>query len=114
MAEDYDVTPFVGSPEPLARIRVIYNSLPESEKRVARFVLDHADAAIHAPITTLAERAGTSEATIVRFCQRLGYRGYPNFRIFLARDVGRPFEDAYQEIEPSQGFAGIALTGIKG
>ena len=92
------VSPIVGAPEALARMRAAYASLPKTEKRAARYVLDHPDEVIHAPIAMLAQRAGVSEATVVRLCQRLGYRGYPNFRIYLARDLGRPYEDSYQDL----------------
>ena len=36
----------------------------------------------------LAERAGTSTATIVRLCRRVGFEGFYHFKIALAEEVG--------------------------
>ena len=40
-------------------------------------------------IGDLATRAKTSEATVVRLCQRAGFAGYPELRLALATQVGR-------------------------
>ncbi len=108
MSRNGNVVSVVGSPEPLARIRGVYASLSATEKRLATHVLHHAGEVIHTPIGALAARCGVSEASVVRFCQRLGYKGYPDFRIFLARDLGHPFEDAYQGIAEAKDAASVA------
>ena len=40
-------------------------------------------------ITELAERAGTSPATVTRFCRAIGYTGYPALRVGAAAEQGR-------------------------
>ncbi|MDX1601030.1 MAG: MurR/RpiR family transcriptional regulator, partial [Anaerolineales bacterium] len=89
----------VGLPVAQVRLRGVYESLPPSELKVAHYLLDNPDEIIHASVTELANSLGVSESTVVRFCQRLGYQGYQEFKILLARDLGRPFQDTYQEIE---------------
>jgi DNA-binding MurR/RpiR family transcriptional regulator len=44
---------------------------------------------LHLSITELAERAGTSPATVTRFCRALGYAGYPTLRVRVAAEQGR-------------------------
>ena len=44
---------------------------------------------VHLSISDLAGRAATSEATVVRLCQRAGFAGYPELRLALATAVGR-------------------------
>ncbi len=90
----------VGLPVAQVRLRGVYDSLPPSELKVADYLLDHAEEIIHASVTELAAALDVSESTVVRFCQRLGYQGYQEFKILLARDLGRPLRDTYQEIEP--------------
>ena len=57
------------------------------EKRLARVVLDDADFALNASIVELAERAEVSPPTVTRFCRRLGFQGYPDFKLQLARSA---------------------------
>ncbi len=59
------------------------------ERRITADVLANAERAAASSITALATRAGVSEASIVRFCRALGFRGYPDFRLALAADAGR-------------------------
>ncbi len=68
-------------------IRSCLESLRASEKKVARCVLADPDAVIRSSITELAEKAGTSEPTVIRFCRKLGLGGYLELRLNLARDL---------------------------
>lgn len=71
----------------LSTIRNALNTLRDSEKKVAKCVLENPDAIITHSITELAERAGTSEPTVIRFCRKLGLNGYMELRLNLARDL---------------------------
>jgi RpiR family transcriptional regulator, carbohydrate utilization regulator len=74
----------------LARVRAELPSLVPSEARVARFVLDHPDDVIHCSVTELAAISSSSPSSVMRFCQRLGFKGYGGFKIALARDAATP------------------------
>jgi len=54
------------------------------------FVLEQPEHAIYLSVTQLAERTGTSEATVVRFCRKVGFRGYQHLRIALACSLSPP------------------------
>ena len=47
-------------------------------------------AASRATIVELAERSGTSPATVTRFCRALGFDGYADLRLGIAAETGRP------------------------
>jgi RpiR family transcriptional regulator, carbohydrate utilization regulator len=68
-------------------IRSSLDVLRKSEKKVARCVLADPEAVVRSSITELAEKAGTSEPTVIRFCRRLGLGGYLELRLNLARDL---------------------------
>lgn len=68
----------------LIRIRAIVPELTPSEHRVARLALDEPTASAARTVTELASAADTSQATVVRFAQRLGFPGYPALRLALA------------------------------
>ncbi|UFU08120.1 MurR/RpiR family transcriptional regulator [Ruania halotolerans] len=57
--------------------------------KIATVLLDDPTAPLELSITELAERAGTSPATVTRFCRQLGYPGYVQFRVGVATDSGR-------------------------
>ena len=72
----------------LVRIR---DRLPEftgALLRVAEQVLSDPGAAARATIVDLAERSGTSPATVTRFCRALGFPGYAELRLGLAGETG--------------------------
>lgn len=73
----------------LVTIRAARASLRASEQRVADYVLEHAGDVVHNSVTALARDSGTSEATIMRFCRALGYRGFPELKMVLTRDLAR-------------------------
>ncbi|WP_029746438.1 MurR/RpiR family transcriptional regulator [Leucobacter chironomi] len=74
----------------LARIRVYAAALGPSEGAVARAVLDHAAEVPQWSTQQLAAAAGTSAATVIRACQRLGFTGFQHLRLELARDEAPP------------------------
>jgi DNA-binding MurR/RpiR family transcriptional regulator len=50
--------------------------LSKKHEKIARFVLDHQDVVVFASASEVGIRTDTSAATVVRFCQALGYDGY--------------------------------------
>lgn len=70
----------------LAKVRSSYTSLSSAEKKVADFLLDHPLEVVHLSINELAKQSNVAKATIVRFCQSIGYKGYRDLKISLARD----------------------------
>ncbi len=81
------------------RIGSLYDSLKPAEKKVADFILKNASQVIRFSITRVAEEAGVSEATVVKFCQRLGYSGYQELKITLAQNRNEAeVEEIYDEI----------------
>lgn len=61
--------------------------LTNTEMKVASYVLEHYEKVLSLNITELAERAGVSDASVVRFCRSVGYKGYQDFKVNAARDV---------------------------
>jgi DNA-binding MurR/RpiR family transcriptional regulator len=71
------------------RIRAKWADLPEATLRVAQVVLEQPRLVVELPIGDLAERAGTSAATVTRFCRQIGYAGYVALRMSIATELGR-------------------------
>ncbi len=76
-----------GPPEPAAlaaKVRTMAPSMTRSMQRVAEAVAGDPAGCAQLTVTGLAERTGTSEATVVRTSRLLGYPGYRDLRLALA------------------------------
>ena len=68
-----------------------YYTFTASEKKLADYILSARDCISRMSISQLASACGVADATVSRFCRRLGYKGYPDFKISLANSfIGRP------------------------
>src|SRR5207247_440361 len=61
-------------------VREHYQRLSPAHRRVADYLLADGRRAALEPIATVAKNLRTSESTVVRFAQTLGYKGYPELR----------------------------------
>ncbi|MBL4916747.1 MurR/RpiR family transcriptional regulator [Szabonella alba] len=64
--------------------------LPNALSRIAKYVLEHPEMVIHQSVTELGSFSGSGEASIVRLCRSLGFRGYRDFKMALAMELSRP------------------------
>ena len=77
----------------LERIKSTLSSLAPAEQRVGKLLLADPRTFSTLPVTELAERAGVSKPTVVRFCRSMGYEGLSDFKLKLAGSLseGVPF-----------------------
>ena len=114
MSQPSRSTPAVGaSTGVLARLETLAPSLRESERKIAGYILSHPDEVIYLSITELADRTGTSEATVIRFAQRLDYPGYAALKIALTigRREGAP--PLPSDLEPETDLASLKRKIIR-
>ncbi len=78
----------------IRRVRSHLPQLSPAMTKIAELILADPAALLELSITDVAARAGTSAATLTRFCHLLGYSGYVQFRVGLASDLGH--DDAYE------------------
>jgi len=71
------------------KINSEYYQLTSAEKKVADYAVIHQQKTQFMSISELAEEAGVAEATISRFCKRLGYKGYSAFKLAVANSTAR-------------------------
>jgi len=63
-----------------------YSQMFPAEKRVADYIRENLDKIVDMNIADLAELSGTSEATVIRICRRLGFKGFYQLKISLAKE----------------------------
>lgn len=69
------------------RIAALAPSLMPSEKLVVDVIAADVEAAVECTAQELAARAGVSRASVIRTAQTLGYEGYPQMRVAVAREL---------------------------
>lgn len=71
----------------LLRIRQIYHSLAQNDRKLADFLLSHSEDARHLSSQQVAARAGVSQSSVVKFAQKLGYKGFPALKLALSESL---------------------------
>lgn len=69
----------------LLKIRTKYQSLTEAAKRVADYILSNHGEALYLNISEFAKKCDVSESTITKFIKTIGYSGFHELKIYLAR-----------------------------
>ncbi|MEV7025354.1 MurR/RpiR family transcriptional regulator [Kitasatospora sp. NPDC093558] len=102
-----------------ALVRTRLGDLRGTEARVARVVLDRGADLVHLSVSDVAELAGTAPSSVVRACQRLGFRGFQELKIAAARQAPRPApapadrqDPAARALADTLGAAREALDGV--
>lgn len=66
--------------EVITQIKSTYSSLTKSEQKVGEFILNNIDKIAYMSVTEVAKNCSVGEATVLRFCRRLGYNGFHGFK----------------------------------
>jgi RpiR family carbohydrate utilization transcriptional regulator len=79
-----------------------------SERKVAAAVLADPAAVVHMSMAGLADTAGVSEPTVMRFCTGLGFSGFQAFRLGLAQSLAVGIPVTHSAIEPDDPVEAMA------
>lgn len=82
------------------KIKEAFSSLTTSEQKIADYILSNKDEVVSESAQNLANKIGTSPATLVRFAKNLGYQGLPELKIDLARDSLDDRSDLTSDLKP--------------
>ncbi len=85
-------------PNVVVALRSIITALPESEKRVAQYILDHPEEVPFFSIQKLAEEGGTSVASVTRLSQRAGCNNFKELKIQLAQQFDSGLSAVFEGI----------------
>jgi DNA-binding MurR/RpiR family transcriptional regulator len=69
------------------QIKTMYNELRPVQRRIADYFLGADFEALDASIEEVAKKSGVSVASISRFCKKLGYESFGQFKITMSRDL---------------------------
>ena len=84
----------------LPLLRSSYNGLTKSEQKLADYILKNPSDVMHMTMSELADAASSADATVFRFCHKLGFSGFQGLKQALAGDLFSPAEALSQEVGP--------------
>ncbi|MBO0991762.1 MurR/RpiR family transcriptional regulator [Bacillus sp. SD088] len=93
---------------PDVMIASIYKSLTKSEQKVADIVKGHLKESVYWSVSDLAEHADVGETTVIRFCRKLGYKGYQDFKLSLAQSEAVSNQKQQGELEETDSIDFLA------
>ena len=64
----------------IRRLNQTGKRLSKGHRRIADYIMQHYDKAVFMTASSLGDRVGVSESTVVRFAAALGYEGYPQLQ----------------------------------
>lgn len=82
----------------LIKISNMLEDFSARERKVADYILEKPEKIKDLNTYEIAERTDTSQATVVRFSKRIGFKGFPDFKIALSQDLGNRKAEAHVNI----------------
>lgn len=73
-------------PAVISKIISMQPSFTMSENEIGQYVIKNTEFVLSSTITTIAKATNTSEASINRFCKKLGYKGFNGLKIALVQE----------------------------
>ena len=103
------------------RIRSIYDSLSNAERKVADYFLNNMENVFNLPIAALAQEADVSKVTWVRFCKAIGFEGLKDLKKALFSQMHKatdentaaPFSDIREIVSMQMLIEGIKQNSIQ-
>lgn len=92
----------------LVLMRSLYPSMHESERKIADFIMNEPEMAVHMTVAQVSEKVGVADSSVIRFCQRLGFNGFTQLKINLAKNLKQPENLILENIDRNDDYPTIA------
>ncbi|MGP1907031.1 MurR/RpiR family transcriptional regulator [Metabacillus sp. JX24] len=86
----------------LSIIQTMLSKLPQSEQKLAEYILKHPHEVVNSTVSELSTSAKSSGAAVVRLCKSLGLKGFQDLKMRIAGDLMKSVEQGYRDIEPGE------------
>lgn len=100
----------------LLKMRAMRDQLSVNERKLADFILDNTPLLRDYSSSQLADAVGVSQSSVVKFSQKLGYRGYPSLKLAVYESYAGTVaqsEEADKNGHFSHGDSPLSLLGQK-
>ena len=113
-AAESDATKVDGTPSLAMNLRSVMSSLTPAEKKIARSILASYPFSGLDSISDLAETAGVSAPSVVRFARTLGFKGYREFQEALKHEIREREESNLSQAEDRASGQGSLFDDARG
>ncbi|MGL4601749.1 MAG: MurR/RpiR family transcriptional regulator [Plesiomonas sp.] len=79
--------PILNNTRILTHLKMINSELTPSAKRLADAIIHAPEQATHSSVSQLSLCAKVGEASVIRFCRALGFKGFQEFKVALAVEI---------------------------
>lgn len=93
----------------IVEIDRILPELSPSERIAAEWVLAHPKEASRSTLAHVADECGISEPTVIRFCRRIGLKGFRELGIRLAESMSNPASYVHRDVRPDDASSDAVL-----
>lgn len=84
----------------IIKIQANLSSLTKVEEKIAVYILNNLEVVINESVQAVAKHTNTSASAVVRLSKTLGFNGFTDLKLQIARDLSQPrFEDFSEMIE---------------
>lgn len=85
----------------MVKIQFLIPSLPRAEKAIAVALAEHPEAITYMTLSEISKESGSSEASVIRFCKRMGFSGYSTLQQAIAEAMEGENESHAEELQVS-------------
>ncbi|WP_426662284.1 MurR/RpiR family transcriptional regulator [Rhodanobacter aciditrophus] len=96
---------------PLVKIRSERDQMSAVERRIADFILENAQLLRDYSSQQLANALGISQSSVVKFTQKLGFKGYPDLKYSVGEAIARADNGEAPEVAAAAGDPEETLAG---
>lgn len=82
----------------IIKLNAMKNQLTSIEKKIAEYILEDPERIKNLTTYEIAQNCDTSQASIVRFSKKLGFSGFPDFKLSLSQDIGNRKAESHVNI----------------
>ncbi|HEY4533572.1 MAG TPA: MurR/RpiR family transcriptional regulator [Fusobacterium sp.] len=72
----------------ILKLKMMRENFSKMEQKIADYILNHPEEVKQLTTYQVAKICKTSQASIVRFAKKMGFSGYPDFKLSLSQDIG--------------------------
>lgn len=83
----------------LAMIQNVINDLPESEKKIAKFILYDPSSVLTMTAAELGDASVTSSSAVIRLCKSLNLSGFQELKMRILGDLNSSHDASYSDIK---------------
>lgn len=84
------------------RIISLLDVLPKSEQKIGNAILEDPAKVIDMTAAELANYAGTSPATVIRFCKKIDVPSFTQLKVRLSAEIETPVHEGYSDITANE------------